>query len=77
MAMNKKLFNRIKKLNDEGLDTTTTIKLFITMAKNPEDAAEAIDECFFEPMRVKIGYLTIFEQIVKEKEEEIDDSYTK
>lgn len=48
MSMNKKLYNRIKKLNDEGLDTTTTIKLFITMAKNPEDAAEAISECLLE-----------------------------
>ena len=42
--MNKKLYGRIKKLNEEGLDTTTTIKLFITMVKNPEDAAEAIGE---------------------------------
>uniref|UniRef100_A0A6M3JIA2 Uncharacterized protein n=1 Tax=viral metagenome TaxID=1070528 RepID=A0A6M3JIA2_9ZZZZ len=46
MAMNKKLYKRIIKLHEDGLSRLMTIKLFITMAKNENDAAEAIDELF-------------------------------
>ena len=47
MAMNKKLYKRIIKLNEDGLSRLMTIKLFITMAKNENDAAEAIDEFYW------------------------------
>jgi len=47
MPMNKKLYKRICLLHQEGLSTTMTIKLFIVLAKNPDDATEAIQE-FFE-----------------------------
>ena len=46
MAINKKLYKRIIKLHEEGLSRLMTIKLFITMAKNENDAAEAIDKLF-------------------------------
>ncbi|MBU2685646.1 MAG: hypothetical protein KKF27_20585 [Gammaproteobacteria bacterium] len=47
MAMNKKLYRRIESLHKEGLSRIMIIKLFITMAKNEEDAAEAIDRFYW------------------------------
>jgi len=48
MAMNKKLYKRIIKLNEEGLSRLMTVKLFITMAKNENDAAEAIYDFYWK-----------------------------
>ena len=47
MSMSKKLYKRITTLHKEGLSRTMTIKLFITMAKNPDDVAEAIEEFYW------------------------------
>ena len=48
MGMNKKLYNRIAKLHDDGADRIVIVRLFITLAKNPDDAALAIVEYYKE-----------------------------
>ena len=69
MSMSKKLYKRITTLHKEGLSRTMTIKLFITMAKNPDDAAEAIEE-FFEV----IGFKELEEKYLKDYEETLNAS---
>lgn len=46
MPMNKKTYNKIVSLYKEGMDRKTAVRLFIKLAKNPDDASEAICEFY-------------------------------
>uniref|UniRef100_A0A6H2A1X0 Uncharacterized protein n=1 Tax=viral metagenome TaxID=1070528 RepID=A0A6H2A1X0_9ZZZZ len=69
MAMNKKLYKRIIKLHEEGLSRLMTIKLFITMAKNENDAAEAIEEFYTTVYRKELKHWFIGEALERTEDD--------